>query len=156
MRTFIKTYGRYILESHTPKAIDVILDKIRKYGMKSLTTLEKGALAEYSEKGDIEVSDQKLQDMGDRLDGFLEYDPRDEEFFKDLGMDFSGWSDEEINTEKMNILWNDLTPELVEDFIRYSEIDRKTIEDKDGDLPGELPKHILPKFKEWIDLINLY
>ena len=156
MKTFIKDYSGFLKESHTPKIIDTILDKIGKYGMESLTSMERDALAEYSKVGDIPITGKELKNLGNRLDSMLDYNPRGEEFFSDLGMDFSGWSDEEINNDRMNIIWNDLTPELAEDFIVYSKMDRKTIEDQSGSLPGELPEHLLPKFKEWIDYINLY
>jgi hypothetical protein len=134
-------------ENNAPGVIDDILDKIKSKGMESLTRGEKKTLSDYSRKGSVDMDNN----LRKRLDGMKEFNPREDEVLQDMGMDFSSWSDDEIEKGRLNIIWNDLSEEDIEDFLTINKIDRKTIENEKGNLPGEIPDHLLDSFSKWID-----
>lgn len=110
------------LKLYENKILDDILDKISDKGKESLTKLELDYLNNYytSDKNKYEKEINKTKD----LKNTLEYDTRnDKEFFDDMGMNFSDWSDDDIEEGKLHILWDDLSDELMKNFIKSNELD---------------------------------
>lgn len=107
------------------KILDDILDKISEKGKESLTQLELDYLNNYytSDKNKYEKEINKTKELRDRAD----YDPRkDKEFFDKVGMDFSDWSDDDINDGRLHIIWDELSNELMNNFIKSNELDTET------------------------------
>lgn len=110
------------LKLYENKILDDILDKISDKGKESLTKLELDYLNNYytSDKNKYEKEINKTKD----LKNTSEYDTRnDKEFFDDMGMNFSDWSDDDIEEGKLHILWDDLSDELMKNFIKSNELD---------------------------------
>lgn len=133
---------------------DRILDKISRNGMNSLTELEKEYLDAYSlNKPNVKSLEKDLDDRDDKISGTLNYDPReDNEFFKDQGMDFSDWSDEDIEDGRFNIIWDDISNDDIEKFIIIYKIDRSILTDNDKDFLtwDKLPYDVKENFIDYI------
>jgi len=112
------------LKLYENKILDDILDKISEKGKDSLTKLELDYLNNYytSDKNKYEKEINKTKELKDISD----YDPRkDKEFFDEVGMDFSNWSDEDIDDGRLHIIWDKLSDELMNNFIKSNELDEK-------------------------------
>lgn len=140
----IKKYNEFINESLT----DNILDKISKYGMDSLTDIEK----EYIKNIDDDNVRNKLINKKDNIQSKLDYDPRkDKEFWDDvktdeIDFDFDKFSDDEIEDGKYNIIWDEMEDEEIIIFLninKITEIDHTTPWDKLND-------SIKDKFKKYV------
>ena len=64
---------------------------------------------------------------------------------------FVDWRDKDIDLERLNILWNDIDEDTIEDFFITYEIDKKDYEDDKGNLPGEIPEDLVDHFREFIE-----
>ena len=84
--------------------IDKILDKISQLGIKSLSKKERELLEAHS-KGEptLEIFNE-LKYRQDRKDSLFSYDPRrDEEFFNELGFDFTEYDDDDLEEDSSGI-----------------------------------------------------
>ena len=133
------------------KVVDYILDKIRHYGKESLSRSELELLDKVSRGEDVTEDEKDLIAKITRRDDTFEYDPR-----KDDGMvlDFDGWSDEEIDLERLNNLWNDIDDDAIDHFFSYYKINKNIYLNNNGNLPGEIPSDLVGRFEEFIR--NIY
>jgi len=140
------------LKLYENKILDDILDKISDKGKKSLTKLELDYLNNYytSDKNKYEKEINKTKD----LKNTYQYDPRkDNEFFDEIGMDFSNWSDDEINDGKLNIIWDELSNELMNNFIKSNDLDDKISKKSWQNLPNDI-KELFQVFLYENDIIK--
>jgi uncharacterized protein DUF6576 len=102
------------------KVLDDILDKISDKGYDSLTTIEKEYMDNYdSDKGE-DIKSQ-IETGKDNYETGKEYDPRDDkEFFAELGIDFSNWTDEQIEDGRYLLMWDELRDEDMEEFVHVN------------------------------------
>ncbi|MDY0270314.1 hypothetical protein [Trichloromonas sp.] len=110
------------LKLYENKILDDILDKISEKGKDSLTSLELDYLNNYytSDKDKYEKEINKTKELKDKS----KYDPReDKEFFDKVGMDFGDWSDKDIDDGKLHIIWDKLSDELMNRFIKSNDLD---------------------------------
>ena len=140
------------LKLYENKILDDILDKISDKGKESLTKLELDYLNNYytSDKNKYEKEINKTKD----LKNTYQYDPRkDNEFFDEIGMDFSNWSDDEINDGKLNIIWDELSNELMNNFIKSNDLDDKISKKSWQNLPNDI-KELFQVFLYENDIIK--
>ncbi|MFA5585862.1 MAG: hypothetical protein WDA02_04885 [Saccharofermentanales bacterium] len=140
------------LKLYENKILDDILDKISDKGKESLTKLELDYLNNYytSDKNKYEKEINKTKD----LKNTYQYDPRkDNEFFDEIGMDFSNWSDDEINDGKLNIIWDELSIELMNNFIKSNDLDDKISKKSWQNLPNDI-KELFQVFLYENDIIK--
>lgn len=131
--------------------IDYLLDKIRHYGKESLSKKELQLLDKVSRGEDVSEDEKELIAKITRRDDSFDYDPRKDD---EMVLNFDGWSDEEIDLERLNNLWNDIDDDSIDHFFGYYKIDKNTyLNDKDN-LPGEIPSDLVGKFEEFIK--NIY
>ena len=156
--SIIKRFGDYNngLEGHDiiqedSKVVDYLLDKIRNHGKESLSKKELELLNKVSRGEDVSDDEKELIAKITRRDNAFDYDPR-----KDDGMvlDFDGWSDEEIDLERLNNLWNDIDDDSIDHFFSYYKIDKNIYLNNNGNLPGDIPSDLVGRFEEFIK--NLY
>ena len=131
--------------------IDYLLDKIRHYGKESLTKKELQLLDKVSRGEDVSEDEKKLIDKITRRDDTFDYDPRKDD---EMVLDFDGWSDEEIDLERLNNLWNDIDDDAIDHFFSYYKIDKNIYLNDKGNLPGEIPSDLVGRFEEFIR--NIY
>ena len=145
-----------LFENHM---LDIILDKIGKSGMGSLTSSEKDFLDKFS-KGEHQELEKELNDKKDIYKGILSYDPRkdDTNFYKEAGqqfgiedMNFKDWSEEEIEDSKYSILWDQLWDEDMAGFLKQYKLP-DNINEVAWD---KLPPNIKNSFKKYIKDIGL-
>lgn len=146
----IKKFNLFINES---KIIDGILDKINLHGVESLNKKEKELLDRYSSGEEIEDVEKEIVDKHQKVKGYFDYDPREDEFFDEVGFDFSKWTDKDIEMGRLNIIWNDLTHDDIAEFFEHYNLDISEYLDKDGDLPGDIPEDLVDKFNTYIKKI---
>ena len=110
------------------KVLDNILDKISKYGMKSITATEKEYLDNFY-KGDVSDIEKKIVGRRNRVSSLWEYDPReDKEFFGELGdesgvnFDFDKYDDDMIEQGRYSIMWDELEDSDVDHFVDVFDI----------------------------------
>lgn len=155
--SIIKRFGDYNngLEGHDiiqeDSTIDYLLDKIRHYGKESLTKKELQLLDKVSRGEDVSEDEKELIDKITRRDSSFDYDPR-----KDDGMvlDFDNWTDEEIDLERLNNLWNDIDDDAIDHFFSYYKMDKNIYLNNNGNLPGDIPSDLVGRFEEFIR--NIY
>jgi hypothetical protein len=115
------------------KILDDILDKMLDKGKDSLTKLELDYLNAMQNNKESQVENKMKKH--DDLKNMAQYDPRkDSDFYKKIGMSFDEWSDDDISDGKLNILWDKLPNEDMENFLKSNELD---------DEIGQLPWHKL-------------
>lgn len=140
------------------KTLDDILDKISKSGMGSLTELEKDFLDKYS-KGEHKAAEQSIKNRNAAYKGIMKYDPRDDDpdVYKEMGkpfgvdMDFSKYTDQEIEDGKYAILWDQLYDDDMNSFLR-----RYNLPDDIFETPWDkLPKSVVKLFKQHIKDIGM-
>ena len=68
--------------------------------------------------------------------------------------DFGNWSDEDIDLERLNNLWNEIDEDSIEHFLNYYKIDKNIYLNNKGNLPGEIPSDLVGRFDEFIK--NIY
>ena len=145
-----------LFENHI---LDIILDKINKSGMGSLTTSEKEFLDKFS-KGEHQELEKELSDKKDIYKGILSYDPRkdDTDFYKETGqqfgiedMNFNNWTEEEIEDSKYCLLWDELWDEDMDGFLRQYKLPDSVNEIAWDKLPPQIKK----SFKIFIKDIGL-
>lgn len=111
------------------KTLDDILDKMSLHGKESLSKLELDYLNSFQSGNQDKV--KKELDRESNLKSVTKYDPRnDNDYYKKMGMSFSEWSDDDIEEGKLYILWNELTPDEMSNFLKSNDLD-----DKVGELP---------------------
>lgn len=102
------------------KVLDDILDKISDKGYDSLTPIEKEYMDNYTGDEEPEIKAQ-IETGKDNYETGKEYDPRDDkEFFNSIGIDFSDWSDEQIEDGRYLIMWDELRDEDMQEFIHVN------------------------------------
>lgn len=147
--------GQEIIQDNlqNSKVVDYILDKIN--AKHELTDDERELLDKYSRGEDISDIEKKYldglkseDDQKNRISNFMKYDPRKDTEMSSLFVD---WSDKNIDLERLNILWNDIDEDAIEDFFITYEIDKKDYEDDKGNLPGEIPEDLVDHFREFIE-----
>lgn len=122
------------------KTLDDILDKMLAHGKESLTKLELDYL-KAMETGDESKVKKKMDREAD-LKSVKDYDPRkDKEFFDDLGMDFSNWSDKDIEEGRISILWDEFNPEEMDNFIKSYELDDSIKNSSWDKLPNDVKEY---------------
>ena len=131
--------------------IDYLLDKIRHYGKESLTKKELQLLDKVSRGEDVTEDEKELIAKITRRDDTFDYDPRKDD---EMVLDFDGWSDEEIDLERLNNLWNDIDDDAIDHFFIYYKIDKNIYLNDKGNLPGEIPSDLVGRFEEFIR--NIY
>lgn len=113
------------------KTLDDILDKMSLHGKESLSKLELDYLNSFQSGNQDKV--KKELDRESNLKSVTKYDPRnDNDYYKKMGMSFSEWSDDDIEEGKLYILWNELTPDEMSNFLKSNDLD-----DKVGELPWD-------------------
>jgi predicted oxidoreductase (fatty acid repression mutant protein) len=147
------------LKLYESKTLDDILDKISRSGMGSLTNLEKDFLDKYS-RGEHKAAEQSIDNRNTKYKGIMEYDPRkdDQDVYREIGktfgvedMNFSDWSDKEIEDGKFGILWDQLYDDDMESFLRRYNLPSETSE-----TPWDkLPKSVVKMFKQHIKDIGM-
>jgi len=146
------------LKSFENNVLDDVLDKISKNGIKSLTPSENKLLKNYF-KGDTKELENIVRQNKNKVEGILDYDPREDSmFFKKLSdktlipFDFSEYNDDEIEEEKYGIIWDELDEEDVDHFVQFFDIKDAKVKDyyKDWD---SLSKETQNLFKKYIDKI---
>ena len=139
--------------------IDKILDKIIKYGMDSLSDMDR----EYLGNPSSQELNQLVKKRQDRIESLWSYDPReDSEFFDELSseinydFDFSKYSDEEIEEGRYSIMYDEVDDYELLQFMKIFEISEIDMRNKNGTFKGwsRLDSNIQDKFKEYID--NIY
>jgi len=151
------------LKSYESALLDNILDKISKYGMKSIKPNEKEYLDKYY-SGDVSELEKEIVGRRDRVASLWEYDPReDSEGFDELGneigvdFDFSKYDDEMIEQGRYSIMYDELEDSDLDHFVQMFDIDDAIIED--GEYKGgyksweRLSDETQEKFKKYIDEI---
>jgi hypothetical protein len=145
-----------LFENHM---LDVILDKIFRTGMGSLSTSEKNFLDKFS-KGEHQEIEKELNDKKDIYKGILTYDPRkdDTDVYKEIGqqfgiedMNFNDWTEEEIEENKYCLLWDQLWVEDMDGFLRQYKLPDNVNEIAWDKLPPQIKK----SFKTFIKDIGL-
>ena len=145
------------LKSYESLILDNILDKISKYGMKSLKPTEKEYIGKYYSE-DVSELEKEIVNRRNKLSDFMEYYPReDTEFFNTLGddlginIDFSKYGDDDIEEGRYEILYDDAEDEDIDHFIKLFSI--TDIINDDGTYKGWdlLSKETQDKFKIYID-----
>jgi hypothetical protein len=139
--------------------IDKILDKIIKYGMDSLSDMDR----EYLGNPSSQELNQLVKKRQDRIESLWSYDPReDSEFFDELSseinydFDFSKYSDEDIEEGRYSIIYDEVDEKELRQFMKIFEISDEDMRNKNKTFKGwdHLDKYIRDKFKEYID--NIY
>jgi len=140
------------------KTLDDILDKISRSGMSSLTELEKEFLDKYS-RGEHKEVEQKIKEKLNKVKSFIDYDPRkDNDFYKEMGddnglnMDFSNWSNEDIEEGRCEILWEQMYDEDMNNFLGKYNLPAE-LREKPWD---KLPQYIQKYFKQFIKDIGMF
>ena len=138
--------------------LNYILDKIERYGLKSLSPKEKEFLDNKSLDKDTEELERFFDNNSRELESRIEYDPREDpnDFYDELGIDFSHWSDEDIDKGRYEIIWNDLDEETINHFFKYFNIDENKYLNDEGYLPGHIPEEIFNDFKKYVKEILLF
>lgn len=140
--------------------VDNILDKISKYGIKSISSIEQEYLDKY-QKGDISDIEKDMINRQNRVDSLFKYDPRnDQEYYKEFGdnigveLDFSKYDDDMIDDGRYSILWDELEDIDIDHFIQIFDI--KDIKDNDDNYKSwsKLSNKEKDNFKNYID--NIY
>jgi hypothetical protein len=143
---------KWLKKFETYKSEDLlnsILDKINKYGITSLNSKEKEFLK------NIDNEELKNDILKDKLSVInrLDYDPREDDFFDEVGMNFSKFSDGIIEDGKFEIIYNDLDESDVINFENIFKLDLK--KELDGEIVykpwHEFSKLEKNKFKEFIE-----
>ena len=116
-----------------------------------LTKKELQLLDKVSRGEDVSEDEKELIDKITRRDSSFEYDPRKDD---DMVFDFDGWSNEEIDLERLNNLWNDIDDDAIDHFFSYYKIDKNIYLNNNGNLPGEIPSDLVGRFEEFIR--NIY
>lgn len=130
------------------KILNDILDKISDKGMDSLTNIEKEYLSKYKDDKEKNRLEDIIKKGKEEFINKKEYDPReDKDFFNEIGIDFSDWSDDEIEEGRYAIMWDDLRDEYMIEFIEKSNLPEEII-NKPWD---HLHINIRNKFKEFIN-----
>jgi uncharacterized protein (UPF0335 family) len=151
--------GQEIIQDNlrNSKVVDYILDKIN--AKHELTYEERDLLDKYSRGEDISDIEKKYldglnseDDQKNRISNFMKYDPRKDTEMSSL---FGDWSDKDIDLERLNILWNDIDEDAIEDFFKTYGIDKKDYEDDKGNLPGEIPEDLVDHFAEYLKKNNI-
>lgn len=135
---FVKMFEAF----KTEDALNNILDKINKWGIDSLSDVEKSFLKDIDS---IELSSEVLKKK-EFIENIMEYDPRKDE---DSYFDFSTLSDLEVDEGRFEILYNELEDE---DIILFEKIFKVDLKDSDGDYKpwdklSDIEKN---KFKDYI------
>jgi hypothetical protein len=136
--------------------IDKILDKIIKYGMDSLSDMDR----EYLGNPSSQELNQLVKKRKDRIESLWSYDPReDTEFFDELSseinydFDFSKYSDEDIEEGRYSIIYDEVDEKELLQFMKIFEISDEDMRNENGTFKGwpHLDSNIQDKFKEYID-----
>jgi hypothetical protein len=139
--------------------IDKILDKIIKYGMDSLSDMDR----EYLGNPSSQELNQLVKKRQDRIESLWSYDPReDSEFFDELSseinydFDFSKYSDEDIEEGRYSIIYDEVDDDELLQFMKILKISDEDMRNENGTFKGwpRLDRNIQDKFKEYID--NIY
>ena len=67
--------------------------------------------------------------------------------------DFSDYSDEDIRKNRLEIIWNEISDDQIEDFFDYYDLNISDYKNKNGDLPGDLPSSLESKFEFYVENI---
>jgi len=145
-----KLIRRILKEELGDKTIDYILDKIGQYGIKSLTKKEKELIDNYSKGNDINDIEKLIHNRMNWKEGMFKYDPRKDE---EMMFDFSDYSDEDIRKNRLEIIWNEISDDQIEDFFDYYDLNISDYKNKNGDLPGDLPSSLESKFEFYVENI---
>lgn len=126
----------------TEDVLNSILDKINKWGIDSLSDLEKRFLKDSDNR---ELASEILKKK-EFIENIMEYDPRVDE---DSPFDFSSWSDLEIEDGRWEILYNEIEDE---DIKLFEKIFKVCLKDSDGDYKpwNKLSDIEKNKFKDYI------
>jgi len=136
--------------------IDKILDKIIKYGMDSLSDMDR----EYLGNPSNQELNQLIKKRQDRIESLWSYDPRkDTEFFDELSsevgydIDFSDYSDEDIEEGRYSIIYDDIDDDDLLHFMKIFKISYEDMRNEKGQFKGwdYLDNNIQDKFKDFID-----
>lgn len=130
--------------------IDYLLDKITHYGKNSLTKKELEMLDKYSRGEDISEDEKELIAKITRRDNSFDYDPRKD---SEMVFNFDDWTDEEIDLERLDNLWNEIDDDAIDHFFYYYGIDKDEYLNDEGNLPGEIPEDLVGRFREFIKTI---
>jgi len=144
------------IKKYENNVLDNILDKISKYGMKSITSTEKEYLEKYYD-GDVSEIEKELIGRRNRVSSLWEYDPReDKEFFGELSdetgfnFDFDIYDDDMIEQGRYSIMWDECEDEDIDHFVEvFNVTDAKNSK---GDYFGweMLSDETREKFKQYI------
>jgi hypothetical protein len=128
---------------------DRILDKISKHGITSLSDLEKSYLDAYAQnKPEAQNLENELDNKSKQIDSILEYDPRKDD---ELDLDFSGWSEDDIEDGKFDIIWDQISDKDIENFIITYKLDKASLSKDNNYLSWDnLPTNIKEKFVDFI------
>jgi hypothetical protein len=126
----------------TEDVLNSILDKINRWGIDSLSDVEKRFL---NDSDNRELASEILKKR-EFIEGLMEYDPRKDE---ESDFDFLTWTDLEIEEGRWEILYNELEDE---DIILFEKIFKVDLKDSDGDYKpwdklSDIEKN---KFKDYI------
>lgn len=124
---------------------DRILDKISKNGVKSLTKYELEYLDKYS-KGEHGAIRNEIEERENEYKAAFEYDPREDEFYKDLSIKLK-WTDEEIEDGRYRIIWDGFDENDMLIFINDFSLDEKYATSSWEKLPDD----IKDKFKKHVE-----
>lgn len=135
---FVKMFEAF----KTEDALNNILDKINKWGIDSLSDVDKSFL---KDSDSIELSSEVLKKK-EFIENIMEYDPRKDE---DSYFDFSTLSDLEVDEGRFEILYNDLENEDIVLFEKIFKVDLKNSygDYKSWDKLSDIEKN---KFKDYI------
>ena len=142
--------GHDIIQEES-KVVDYLLDKIRNYGKESLSKKELQLLDKVSRGEDVTEDEKELIAKITKRDDSFDYDPRHDD---GMVFDFGNWSDEDIDLERLNNLWNEIDEDSIEHFLNYYKIDKNIYLNNKGNLPGEIPSDLVGRFDEFIK--NIY
>ena len=135
--------------------IDKILDKIIRYGMDSLSDMDR----EYLGNPSSQELNQLIKKRKDRIESLWSYDPReDTEFFDELSsgvghnFDFSKYSDEDIEEGRYSIMYDEVDEDDLLEFMKIFKISDDDMRNEDGTFRGwtQLDNDIQDKFKDYI------
>src|SRR5574343_1171215 len=115
---------------------DRILDKISKNGVKSLTKYEQEYLDKYS-KGEHSEIRNEIEERESEYRAAFEYDPREDEFYKDLSIKLN-WTDKEIEDGRYRIIWDGFDENDMLIFINDFSLDEKYATSSWEKLPDDI------------------
>ena len=149
-----------IKESESNHFVDRILDKVKIYGKDKLTQYDK----DFMKNPDDEKLNELYEDREQLIYGTFDYDPRtpeETEFWSDASkssgveFNFSDWSDEDIRDGSFDIIYNEIDPKFIYEFIHCENVPEQEIKERIGFKSwDQLSKETKDKFAKFID--NLY